>query len=371
MRCAPAKPVRACTLRKWCLVSHVTFKAPLRTSHFSLQSSHSTLHTSHSTLHTWDCNLRTPHFTSHWTLKTPHFTLHTSHFSLLTAFCTLHTSHFTVHTSHFSLLSSHSTLHTPHFTLHSSRPTLHTALFTLHTSSHLSSSHLIPSHLFSSHLFSYVIEAFMNHFPVLLLGDLHAPCTSQARTCVLCAKLLQCCCPRTWPARDPGAMQREANTFSHFTLHSSHFTLVLRTRHSISSQIMWALLTSSQLFSSHPISSHMSSTVSKFFSTVSISSVHWSTFLISLKFVSTHLSDSARQKALTAREKSLAQKNHWAQKIFAHRHLRHKCIYIQKPFRNTLHYKACTKHFPVLLWTTKLAQSTKMGQIAPSTPFLI
>ena len=51
MRRAPAKPVRACTLRKWCL-SHVTFEAPLRTSHFSLQSSHSTLHTSHSTLHT-------------------------------------------------------------------------------------------------------------------------------------------------------------------------------------------------------------------------------------------------------------------------------------------------------------------------------
>ena len=29
MRRAPAKPVRACTLRNWCLVSHVTFQAPL------------------------------------------------------------------------------------------------------------------------------------------------------------------------------------------------------------------------------------------------------------------------------------------------------------------------------------------------------
>ena len=47
----------------------------------------------------------------------------------------------------------------------------------------------------------------MNHFPVLLLRNLHAPCASQARACVLCAKLLQCCCPRTWPARDPGRMQ--------------------------------------------------------------------------------------------------------------------------------------------------------------------
>ena len=124
MRRAPAKPARACTLRKWCPVSHVTFEAPLRTSRFTLHTSHSTLHTSH-------CTLPTAH-------------------------STVHTSHFTVHTSHFTLHTSHCTLHTPHFTLHSSRPTLHTALFTLHTSSHLSSSHLIPAHLFSSHLFSYV-----------------------------------------------------------------------------------------------------------------------------------------------------------------------------------------------------------------------
>ena len=48
----------------------------------------------------------------------------------------------------------------------------------------------------------------MNHFPVQLLKNLHAPCASQARACVLCAKLLQCCCPRTWPARDPGAMRK-------------------------------------------------------------------------------------------------------------------------------------------------------------------
>ena len=156
MRRAPAKPVCACTLRKWCLVSHVTFEAPLRTSHFSLRSSHSTLHTSHSTLHTSHCTLRTPHFTSHCTLKTPHL-------SLLTAFFTLHTSHFTLHSPHFTLLTSHCflhtphfTLHTPHFTLHSSRPTLHTALFTLHTSSHLSSSHLIPAHLFSSLLICHL-----------------------------------------------------------------------------------------------------------------------------------------------------------------------------------------------------------------------
>ena len=114
MRRAPAKPVRACTLRKWCPVSHVTFEAPHRTSRF-------TLHTSHSTLHT------------------PHFTLHASH-------CTLHTSHFTLHTSHFTLHTSHCTLHAPRFTLHSSHSTLH-LIWALLTLSQLISSHLISSHM--------------------------------------------------------------------------------------------------------------------------------------------------------------------------------------------------------------------------------
>ena len=63
----------------------------------------------------------------------------------------------------------------------------------------------------------------MNHFPVLLQRNLHAQCASQARARVLCAKLLQCCCPRTWPARVPGAMQREASTF--LTHHIAPFTL--------------------------------------------------------------------------------------------------------------------------------------------------
>ena len=134
MRRAPAKSVRACILQKLCPVSHVTFEAPLRTSHFSLHSSHSTLHTSHSTLHT-----------SHFTLHTPHFTLHTSRFTL--------------RSPHFTLLSSHSTLHTSHSTLHSSHSTLHSSHCTLHTPRFISSElfHLILAHLFSSHLFSYVI----------------------------------------------------------------------------------------------------------------------------------------------------------------------------------------------------------------------
>ena len=200
------------TLHSW-QSSHST----LHTALFTLHSSHFTLHT----LHTSHCALRTPHFTLH----TAHFTVHTSHCTLRTPNVTLHSPHFTFHSPHFTLLTSPCFLHTPNFTLHTSRPTLHTAPFTPHTSSNLSSSHLIPPQLFSSHLFSYVMQAFMNHFPVLLLRNLHAPCASQARACVLCAKLLQCCCPspRTWPARDPGAMQHQASTF--LTQHIAPFTL--------------------------------------------------------------------------------------------------------------------------------------------------
>ena len=156
-------------------------------------------------------------------------------------------------------------------------------------------------------------------------------------------------------------MQRQANIF--LTFHTALFT-----RHTCTSHLHFALNTSSHLKSCEIFSPHLSSShlipslltchLSKFFSAVFISSEHWSTFLISLNFASTHLSCSARRKALTVREKSFAQKNHWAQKVFAHRHLRHRCINIQKPFRNTLYYEACTKHFPLLLCTTKLAQNT-------------
>ena len=85
MRRAPARPVRACILRKWCPVSHVTFEAPLRTSHFSLHSSHSTLHTSHSMLHTALFALHTSLHTALLRLHTSHSTLHSPHFTLLTA----------------------------------------------------------------------------------------------------------------------------------------------------------------------------------------------------------------------------------------------------------------------------------------------
>ena len=159
MRRAPAKPVRACTLRKWCPLSHVTFEAPLRTSHSTLHTSHCTLPTSHSTLHASQS--------------------------------TLHTSHLKLHSPHFTLLTSH-------------------------------------------YLFHILLLLPLPPLLLLLLRNLHAPCASQASACVLCAKLLQCCCPRC-----------NANTFltlhiALFTPHTPHFTLALH-------------LNSSHLSSSHLI----------------------------------------------------------------------------------------------------------------------
>ena len=117
------------------------------------------------------------------------------------------------------------------------------------------------------------------------------------------ASLFLCCCPRTWPVRDHVAMQRQANVFfplhtalftartSHYTLHTPHFISF----HLISSRIIWFLLTSCHLISALLISSHhipslFTCHLSKFFSTVFISTEHWT------KFISTQLRSSARQK---------------------------------------------------------------------------
>ena len=161
------------------------------------------------------------------------------------------------------------------------------------------------------------------------------PCNSQARACVLCAKLLHCCCSRTWPAQDPGAMQLQANS-SHPALHTSHL-------HFISTHLIWSLLISA-----------------KFFLAVFISSEHSSTFLISPKLVSTHLGSSARQST-TSYYKACAEyfpvllcntklAQSTSQYYFVLRSL-------QKALPSTtLYYKPCTKYVPVLLCTTKLAQ---------------
>ena len=275
------------TLHTW-QSSHST----LHTSHCTLRSQYFTLHSPHFTLHTPHFTLHTPHFTlhtPHFILHTPHFTLHsscptlhtapfisselfspyssssllissllicqqsfheslpstttkelacavrqqgpcvralcetgvlfhmshcsTSHFaldSLHTPHYTLHTALFTLHSSHFTLHTlhtSHCTLRTPHFTLHTSQSTLHTALFALQTSH------------FTVHTSHFTVHT--SHFSLLT-----ASFTLQTSHCILHAP--------------------------HFTLHSSHPTL----------HLIWALLTLSQLSSSHLISSHMSSQLS-------------------------------------------------------------------------------------------------------------
>ena len=212
--------------------SHVTFEAPLRTSHFTLRSSRSTLHTSHSTLHTSHCTLRTPHFTSHCALKTPHFTLHTSHF--------------TIHTFHFSLLSSHSTLHTALFTPHTSHCTLHTP--------HFISSELLSPYPSSSLLICHL--SFHESLPSTTTKELACavrqpgPCVRALceAVAVLLSQNMTCARPRC-----NATSNKHFPHTSHCTLHTPHCTLHTCT----SSQLI-----SSELFSSQSMSSHMSA---KFF----------------------------------------------------------------------------------------------------------
>ena len=101
-------------------------------------------------------------------------------------------------------------------------------------------------------------------------------------------------------------MQRQGKTF--LTLHTALFTL--HTPHFISSQIMWVLLISPHLSSSHLIPPPLTCYLRKFFSTVFIPSAHWSTFLISSNLFSAHLSCSARQKALPVRTQKLETQMH-------------------------------------------------------------
>ena len=86
----------------------------------------------------------------------------------------------------------------------------------------------------------------MNHFPVLLLRNLHAPCASQARACVPCSFAVQEHDLRTTP------VQCNVKQTFFLPLHialSPHSTLHTCT----SSQLI-----SSELFSSHFMSSQMS-----------------------------------------------------------------------------------------------------------------
>ena len=116
-------------------------------------------------------------------------------------------------------------------------------------------------------------------------------------------------------------MQLQANAL--FTLHTSH--------------------TSSQLFSSRPISSHMES------KQILLNCFHLIRALINLSHLLKVLLNSSQlfctPESPYCQTEVSCRKKHWAQKAFAHRSLRHRCIYTEKPLQNTLYYKACTKHF--------------------------
>ena len=207
MRRAPAKPVRACILRKLCPVSHVTFEAPLRTSHFSLHSSHSTLHTA----------------------------LFALHASLYTALLRLHTSHspLTVCTSHFSLLSSYSTLHTALFTPHTSHCTLHTP--------HFISSELFSPYPSSSLLISSILLCHLSfHEP--LPSTTSKTCMRRAPARPVRACFVRSCCRVVVQEHDLRATPVQCNVkqtlSSHFTLRSSHPTPHTSHLHFISTRLI-------------------------------------------------------------------------------------------------------------------------------------
>ena len=200
----------------------------------------------------------------------------------------------------------------------------------------------------------------MNHFLVLLLRNLHAPCASQAHACVLCAKLLLCCCPRTWPARDPGAMQRQTNTFltlhiALFTPHTAHFTLALH-------------LNSSPLSSSHlnpclpicqPSSSWQFSCQLLHSTDVYYKSLHKAlpSTTVYYKACTKHfpvLLCTTKLAQTTSQYYFVLQSLH---KLLPSTDVYYKSLEKLLP-STTLYYKACTNYFPILLCTTKLAQTT-------------
>ena len=177
------------------------------------------------------------------------------------------------------------------------------------------------------------------------------PCASQARAYVLCAKRLQRCCPRRLPARDPGAMQHQTNTFlifhiALFSPHTPHFILALH-------------LNSSHLSSSHLISClpiHMSA---KFFVAIFMSS--------GAQLNLSHLTEANLNSS------RLEAQMHLHRRVFT-KYSVLQSLHKARP-STTLYCKPCTKYLPVLLCTTKLAQSTfqyyfarqSLHKVLPST----
>ena len=175
------------------------------------------------------------------------------------------------------------------------------------------------------------------------------------RACALCANLLCCCFPRTWPPCDHVGTQHQANIF--FTLHTAlfkpcasrstlkdlHFTLH-SSAHLKSSDFFAPHVTSSDLFSSHPIPSHMSS------KQVLLNCFHLIRGLKKVHLNSCQLSytPAKRAKPRNIKRTKLLHAEAWDTGAFTQKILPKHSVY----------YKACTKYFPVLLRTKKHAQIT-------------
>ena len=172
------------------------------------------------------------------------------------------------------------------------------------------------------------------------------------------ACFVRSCCSVAVQEHDLRATPVQCKHFPHTslcTLHTPHSTLHTCT----SSQLI-----SSELFSSHSMSSHVSA---RFFLAIFTSSTsqYWCLLQKLAKTTSQYyfVLQSKHFPVLLCTTK-LAQST--SQYYFVlqslHKLLPSTTLYyksLQKPVPSTtLYYKACTKHFPVLLSTTKLAQST-------------
>ena len=185
----------------------------------------------------------------------------------------------------------------------------------------------------------------MNHFPVLRLSTLHAPCSSQGCACVLCAKLLYCC-GQEHKNMTCARHRCNANTFLRlhialFTPHTPHFTLALHlnSSHRSSSHLIRCLprcqLSSSWLFSCQVLSSN---------------DVYYKSLQKLVPSTNLYYKACTRHIPVLLCTTKLAQNT--SQYYFVLHSLRKALP------STTLNYKACTRHVPVLLCTTKLAQTT-------------
>ena len=141
-----------------------------------------------------------------------------------------------------------------------------------------------------------------------------------------------------------------------------------------STKLYWELhliskhVSSSQLFSSYPISSHISFKKNQLFSSHPSTDQPFPSPRNCSQLISAVL--HARKLLLSERsllhKKTLGAESFCTQTLETQMHLHTKAFpkyFVLQSLHKalpstTLYYKACTKHFPVLLCTTKLAQNT-------------